>query len=87
MAKSRAGIEFGDLWAHGATPESNHERCGNDFVAWMYWIFVLENSARIIGESASHQEDEHGHIMMPAVLAVRAMLTGYAIECALSAFG
>ena len=48
----------------------------------MYWVFVPERSARIIGEHESHQEDKDGEIVMPAVLTGRAMLTGYAIECA-----
>lgn len=74
------------MWAHGETEESNHERWGNHWMAWMYWIFVLEESARIIGERKSHEEDVDGQIVMPAVLAVRAMLTGYAIECALKCF-
>jgi hypothetical protein len=83
MAKKSRRTEFGHMWAHGETPESNHERWGNHWGAWMYWTFVLEDSARIIGERESHKEDENGHTVMPAVLAVRAMLTGYAIECAL----
>lgn len=52
-------------------------------MAWSWWVFALESSARIIAERESHHEDRHGHVVMPAVLSVRAMLTGYAIECAL----
>jgi hypothetical protein len=83
MAKKSRRIEFGNMWAEGETPESNHERWGNHWMAWMYWIFVLERSARMIGEQVSHEEDKDGEVVMPAVLAVRAMLTGYAIECSL----
>lgn len=83
MARKSRRTEFGHTWEHGETPESHHERWGNHWMAWSWWILVLERAARIIGEAESHQEAEDGHIVMPDVLAVRAMLTGYAIECAL----
>ena len=71
------------MWGDGDTPSSNHERWGNHWMAWSYWIFVLEDAARMIGEQSHHHVAEDGAVVMPAVLAVQAMLLGYAIECAL----
>lgn len=55
-------------------------------MAWMYWVFVLEDAARMIGEQAFHREERNGQVVIPAVLSVRAMLLGYAIECALKCY-
>jgi hypothetical protein len=86
MAKRSRTIEFGDIWKAGQTPEQVHEFWGNHWMAWIYWVFVLEDAARMIGERSSHQEPRKGRIVMPAVLSVRAMLLGYAIECALKCY-
>ncbi len=83
MPKRSLTVEFGDIWQDGQAPAEAHERWGNHWMAWMYWIFVLEDAARMIGEQSLHQEERSGHVVMPAVLSVRAMLLGYAIECAL----
>ena len=86
MAKRLPTVEFGDMWSAGATTSENHEKWGNHWVAWSYWVFVLEDAARMIGEQAPHSEDRNGNVVMPAVLAVRAMLLGYAIECAMKCY-
>ena len=83
MPKRPRRIEFGDIWEDGETPSQNQERWGNHWMAWMYWIFVLEDAARMIGEQSHQHVDSDGQLVMPAVLAVRAMLLGYAIECAM----
>jgi hypothetical protein len=83
MPKQPRRIEFGDMWGDGDTPSKNHERWGNHWMAWSYWIFVLEDAARTIGEQSHHHVAQDGEVVMPAVLAVRAMLLGYAIECAM----
>ena len=49
-------------------------------MAWLHWVLVLEDAARIIGEQHFHYKDRDGQVVMPAVRAVRAMLTGNAIE-------
>jgi hypothetical protein len=86
MPKRLPTIEFGEMWAKGETPSQNQERWGNHWMAWMYWIFTLEEAARMIGEQAYHYEERKGYVVMPAVLAVRAMLLGYAIECAMKCY-
>ncbi len=86
MAKRVPTIEFGNIWGDGATPEQNHERWGNHWMAWSWWVLVLEQAARIIGEQYHHMEDGDGNVVMPAVLAVRAMLLGYAIECSMKCY-
>jgi hypothetical protein len=86
MAKSSRAIEFGNIWEEGATPSAAHELWGNHWVAWSFWVFTLEDAARMIGEQAFHQEPKKGHVVMPSVLAVRAMLLGYAIECAMKCY-
>ena len=86
MPKRPRRIEFGDIWEDGETPSQNQERWGNHWMAWMYWIFVLEDAARMIGEQSHHHVDSDGQLVMPAVLAVRAMLLGYAIECAMKCY-
>lgn len=49
----------------------------------MAWAFTLEESASYIGERSFHIEHPNGEVVMPLTLCVRAMLLGYAIECAL----
>jgi hypothetical protein len=86
MAKRLSSIEFGDMWRAGETASENHQKWGNHWMAWSYWVYVLEDAARMIGEQAAHKEDRNGIVVMPAVLAVRAMLLGYAIECAMKCY-
>lgn len=83
MSKRLPTIEFDDMWAAGETTIENQQRWGNHWMAWSYWVYVLEDAARMIGEQAHHEENRNGDVVMPAVLAVRAMLLGYAIECAM----
>jgi hypothetical protein len=81
MKRSRT-TEFGDDWAN-ETPESAHRKLGNLWLAWSWWVLVLEESAACIARSASYTEKRKGQVTMPAVFGVRAMLMGYAIECGL----
>jgi len=76
--------EFGDFWRDGSL-SSVHARLGNAWWAWMAWVFTLEESAACIGERSFHIENPNGDVVMPLTLCVRAMLMGYAIECALKA--
>ena len=74
--------EFGDFWRDGS-PSSAHERLGNAWWAWMAWVLTLEDSAAYIGDRSFHIQRPDGEVVMPLTLCVRAMLLGYAIECAL----
>jgi hypothetical protein len=86
MPEQPRKIEFGDMWGDGDTQSQNHSRWGNHWMAWSYWIFVLEDAARTIGEQAHHHVERNGQVVKPAVLAGRAMLLGYAIECAMKCY-
>lgn len=86
MAKRSRTIEFGNIWEGGATPSAAHEFWGNHWMAWSWWVLTLEDAARMIGEQTFHNEPKKGHVVMPSVLAVRAMLLGYAIECAMKCY-
>lgn len=86
MSKRLPTVEFGDMWSAGETTSENHQRWGNHWMAWSYWVYVLEDAARMIGEQAHHGEDRNGNVVVPAVLAVRAMLLGYAIECVMKCY-
>jgi hypothetical protein len=74
--------EIGNFWPTG-TPLSNHQRLGNSWWAWLLWVFILEDSARCMARDYSYTERPRGNVVMPAPFSVRAMLLGYAIECAL----
>jgi hypothetical protein len=74
--------ELSDFWRDGS-PGSVHARLGNAWWAWMAWVLTLEESAACIGEREFHIESPNGEVVMPLTLCVRAMLLGYAIECAL----
>jgi hypothetical protein len=80
LNRTRA-TELGDFWRVGA-PDSSHELLGNAWWAWMVWVFTLEETAECIGQNYSHIK-RSGEVVMPLALCVRAMLLGYAIECAL----
>lgn len=86
MRKRSYVVEFGNVWHDGKTPGEVQENWGNHWVAWMYWVVALEDAARIIGEKAFHREERKGEVVTPAVLSVRAMLLGYAVECALKCY-
>jgi len=47
------------------------------------WVLALEDSAKCLGEARSYTEESGDEIVMPMIFRVRAMLFGYAIECAL----
>jgi len=49
----------------------------------MAWALTLEDSAGYIGDRSFHVRRPDGAVVMPLTLCVRAMLLGYAIECAL----
>ncbi len=76
--------EFGNIW-DANDPVAMLDQWGNRWIAWIYWVFVLEEAEVWLGERAVHYEDRDGEQVMPALLAVRAMLLGYAVECALKA--
>jgi hypothetical protein len=80
--KGIRATEFGDFWRVGS-PSSAHERLGNAWWAWLVWVLTLEETAECIGQSYSHIQARSGGVVMPLTLCVRAMLLGYAIECAL----
>lgn len=82
LKKKTRRTEFGDIWSLGSTAAAVHRRLGNSWWAWTWWVITLEQSARYIGEHAFHTH-EKGELVMAMPLAVRAMLLGYAIECAL----
>jgi hypothetical protein len=75
--------EFGDVWDPN-DPTRMHERIGNLWLAWMGWVFVLEDAEVYLGEREVHREHK-GEVIMPMLLCVRAMLLGYAVECGLKA--
>jgi hypothetical protein len=75
--------EFGNVWDE-SDPAGVHERIGNAWLAWLAWVIVLEDAEMYLGQRAVHREHK-GTVVMPMVLCVRAMLLGYAIECALKA--
>jgi hypothetical protein len=53
---------------------------GQSWMAWSYWIYVLKDAARTVGEQSLHYVNRDGEIVMPAVL------LGYAIECAMKCY-
>lgn len=64
MCKRSHQVEFGDIWRDGKTPDEAHEYWGNHWMAWMYWVFALEDAARMIGEQAFHHEQREGKVVM-----------------------
>lgn len=80
----RKTTEWGD-WFHGGDPDAAHERLGNSWWSWMYWVFVLEQSADHIWENSYYVRTKGGQTQMPMQLCACAMLMAYAIECALKA--
>jgi hypothetical protein len=82
--KTKRTTEWGD-WFHDGDPDATHERLGNAWWAWMFWVFILEQSADYIWERSFYTRLRSGQLRMPMALCVNAMLLGYAIECALKA--
>jgi hypothetical protein len=76
--------EFGQIW-DPADPAQSHQRFGNLWISWLFWMFALDDAQMSLGEHASHRKGKKGEIVMPTVLAVRAMILGYAVECGLKA--
>ncbi len=59
-----------------------HESTGNNAMAWLGSVEQLTTAARKVrDETKAHLDD--GTELVPAINSVAAMLTGYAIECAL----
>ena len=81
--RKRMTTEFGSVW-DATDPAGIHERIGNFWLAWIAWVIVLEDAEVYLGEREVHREHK-GEVVMPMLLCVRAMLLGYAIECALKA--
>ena len=78
---TRLTTEFGNVW-DATDPAGMHEHIGNLWLAWLAWVIVLEDAEVYLGEREAHRERK-GEVVMPMLLCVRAMLLGYAIECAL----
>ncbi|MGO8945162.1 MAG: hypothetical protein ACLQJ7_15995 [Syntrophobacteraceae bacterium] len=81
--RKKMRTEFGNVY-NATDPCVMHERIGNLWLAWLGWVFVLEDAEVYLGEQEAHREHK-GEVVMPMLLCVRAMLLGYAIECALKA--
>ena len=81
--RTKMTTEFGNVW-DPSDPARMHERIGNWWPAWMFWLLVLEEAEVQLGEREVHREHK-GEVIMPMLLCVRAMLLGYAIECGLKA--
>ena len=76
--------EFGQIWDSDDPAQSRH-RFGNHWIAWMFWMFALDDAQMYLSERETHRNGKNGDVVMPAVLAVRAMLLWYAVECGLKA--
>jgi len=81
--RKKMTTEFGSVW-DATDPAGMHERIGNLWLVWIGWVHVLEDAELCLGEREFHHEQK-GEVVMPMILCVRAMLLGYAIECALKA--
>jgi hypothetical protein len=81
--RKKMTTEFGSVW-DATDPAGMHERIGNLWLAWIAWVVVLEDAEVYLGGREVHREHK-GEVVMPMLLCVRAMLLGYAIECALKA--
>jgi hypothetical protein len=82
--KSAKRTEFGNIWDQN-DPAGMLEQWGNRSIAWIWWVIVLEEAEVWLGERAVHYRGMDAEEVMPALLAVRAMLLGYAVECVLKA--
>jgi hypothetical protein len=76
--------EWGSVW-DAPDPAKMHERMGNLWVAWIWWASTLKDAAVVLGQCATHTKLPGGEMEMPSLLAVRAMLLGYALECTFKA--
>lgn len=78
----RRSTEWGN-WFHDGDAVQTHERLGNSWWAWLWWMFVLERAVDMIWEQSGYTKEGSKSIVMDATLSVHAMLVGYAIECGL----
>lgn len=76
--------EIGSVW-DASDPVGAHARLGNLWLLWLGWVFTLEEAEVWLGQRAVHRDLPNGDVVMPQVLCVRAMLLGYALECAFKA--
>lgn len=72
--------DFGSIWDDD-DPVAMHERFGNLWLSWVAWSITLEHAEITLGLHASHSRGSKGKVVMPMMLAVRAMLLGYSLEC------
>jgi hypothetical protein len=76
--------EFGQIWKP-STPAQSHQRFGNLWLSWVFWMSALDEAQMCLGDRGTHRKGKNGEIVMPTILAVRAMLLAYAVECGLKA--
>jgi hypothetical protein len=76
--------EWGSVW-DATDPVKMHERLGNLWFAWLFWAETLKDAADVLGQCATHTKLPGGEVRMDPLLAVRAMLLGYALECTFKA--
>ncbi|HEV2855188.1 MAG TPA: hypothetical protein VHC97_20510 [Thermoanaerobaculia bacterium] len=72
--------DFGSIWDEH-NPVAMHERFGNLWVSWTFWAITLEDAEIALGLHATHRKVSGRKVVMPMLLAVRAMLLAYALEC------
>lgn len=82
--RAKQTSELGNIW-ETPDPVGMHERLGNLWIMWIAWAGVLEEAEVCLGEHAAHAKRPSGEEVMPALLAVRAMILGFALECSLKA--
>jgi hypothetical protein len=82
--RSKKTTEWGSVW-DAPDPAKMHARIGNLWVAWLWWAFTLQDAAAVLGQCDTHTKLPGGELRMPSLLAVRAMLLGYALECTFKA--
>jgi hypothetical protein len=47
--------EFGQIW-DASDPRQSHEKRGNDWLAWMFWMIALDNAQMHLGASDFHRK-------------------------------
>ncbi len=77
--KPERTTDFGSVW-DDENPVAMHERFGNLWLSWVAWSITLEHAEIALGLHATHSR-EPGKVVMPMLLAVRAMLLAYSLEC------
>lgn len=78
--KPSCTTDFGSIWDPN-DPVAAHERFGNLWVSWTAWAVTLEEAEIALSLHASHRQESRRRVVMPMLLAVRAMLLAYALEC------